>query len=104
MTQTTGVESIKASFNPVIKFVAPGPDVAKQTKKNIPNTIEAPNSQMLNLINNFLTSFTYSDFVFFSSIMLLLYSICFIIYRIMPSKLIVISYYIFNTMYYIVHK
>ena len=71
------------------------------TKKNIPNTIEAPNSQMLNLINNFLTSFTYSDFVFFSSIMLLLYSICFIIYRIMPSKLIVISYYIFMILFFI---
>ena len=71
------------------------------TKKNIPNTIEAPDSQMLNLINNFLTSFTYSDFVFFSSIMLLLYSICFIIYRIMPSKPIVISYYIFMILFFI---
>ena len=62
------------------------------TKKKIPNTIEPPDSQILDLINNFLTNFTYSDFVLFSSIMLLLYSICFIIYRLMPSKPIAISY------------
>jgi len=71
------------------------------TKKKIPNTIETPDSQILNLINNFLTSFTYGDFVLFSSIMLLLYSICFIIYRIMPSKPIVVSYYVFIVLFFI---
>ena len=71
------------------------------TKKKIPNTIEPPDSQILDLINNFLTNFTYSDFVLFSSIMLLLYSICFIIYRLMPSKPIVISYYVFIVLFFI---
>ncbi len=71
------------------------------TKKKISNTIETPDSQILNLINNFLTSFTYGDFVLFSSIMLLLYSICFIIYRIMPSKPIVVSYYVFIVLFFI---
>ena len=71
------------------------------TKKKIPNTIETPDSQILNLINNFLTSFTYGDFVLFSSIMLLLYSICFIIYRLMPSKPIFVSYYIFIVLFFI---
>ena len=71
------------------------------TKKKIPNTIEPPDSQILDLINNFLTNFTYSDFVLFSSIMLLLYSICFIIYRLMPSKPIAISYYVFIVLFFI---
>ena len=71
------------------------------TKKKIPNTIETPDSQILNLINNFLTSFTYGDFVLFSSIMLLLYSICFIIYRLMPSKPIFVSYYVFIVLFFI---
>mgnify|MGYP001296725955 CR=1 FL=1 len=71
------------------------------TKKKIPNTIEPPDSQILDLINNFLTSFTYSDFVFFSSIMLLLYSGCFIIHRLIPSKPIVVLYYIFIVLFFI---
>jgi len=71
------------------------------TKKKIPNIIEPPDSQILNLINNFLTNFTYSDFVLFSSIVLLLCSICFIIYRLMPSKPIVISYYVFIVLFFI---
>lgn len=71
------------------------------TKKKIPNTIEQPDSQILDLINNFLISFTYSDFVLFSSIMLLLYSICFIIYRIMPSKPIFVSCYLFIILFFI---
>ena len=71
------------------------------TKKKIPNTIEPPDSQILDLINNFLTNFTYSDFVLFSSIMLLLYSICFIIYRLMPSRPIAISYYVFIVLFFI---
>ena len=71
------------------------------TKKNIPNTIEAPDSQILNLINNFLTSFTYNDFMLFSSIMLLCYSICFLIYRINSSRIVSISYYLFMILFFI---
>ena len=37
------------------------------TKQKISHTLETPDSQILNLINNFLSSFTYGDFIFFSS-------------------------------------
>ena len=37
--QTIGVESICASAIPVIRFVAPGPEVAKQTP-TFPETLE----------------------------------------------------------------
>ena len=62
-------------------------------KQKIPNALEVPDSKTLNLINNFLASFTYSDFIFFSSLMLLFYSISFIFYRINPSNLTVLFYY-----------
>ena len=71
------------------------------TKQKIPHTLETPDSQILNLINNFLSSFTYGDFIFFSSLMLLLYSISFIIYRLNPSRSIIISYYLCMVLFFL---
>ena len=70
-------------------------------KQKIPNALEVPDSKTLNLINNFLASFTYSDFIFFSSLMLVFYSISFIFYRINPSNLTVLFYYFFIVLFFL---
>ena len=59
------------------------------TKQKIPNTLEIPDSKILNMINNFLASFTYGDFIFFSSLMFLFYSISFTLYRMTLSTYLV---------------
>ena len=63
------------------------------TKQKISNTLEIPDSQILNMINNFLASYTYGDFIFFSSLMFLFYSISFTLYRIALSTYSVVLYY-----------
>ena len=71
------------------------------TKQKIPNTLEIPDSQILNMINNFLASFTYGDFIFFSSLMLLFYSISLTLYRITLSTFSVGLYYCFMFLFFL---
>ena len=70
-------------------------------KQKIPNALEVPDSQILNFINNFLASFTYSDFIFFTSLILFFYSISSIFYRINPSNLTVLFYYFFIVLFFL---
>lgn len=71
------------------------------TKQKISNTLEIPDSQILNMINNFLASYTYGDFIFFSSLMFLFYSISFTLYRIALSTYSVVLYYFFMLLFFL---
>ncbi|MEC7822707.1 MAG: SH3 domain-containing protein [Candidatus Neomarinimicrobiota bacterium] len=57
------------------------------TKNKIPNLIEPPQSLIIDSINMILNNFTYRNFVFFTSISILLSSILFIIYKIRSTKI-----------------
>tara|TARA_A100000164_G_scaffold92172_1_gene79731 strand:+ start:18129 stop:18869 length:741 start_codon:yes stop_codon:yes gene_type:complete len=71
------------------------------TKQKIPNTLEIPDSQILNMINNFLASFTYEEFIFFSSLMLLFFSLSFTLHRIIMSSFSARLYYFFMLLFFL---
>ena len=71
------------------------------TKQKIPNTLEIPDSQILNMINNFLASFTYEEFIFFSSLMLLFFSLSFTLHRIIMSSFSAGLYYFFMLLFFL---
>jgi tetratricopeptide (TPR) repeat protein len=62
-------------------------------KQRIANTLEVPNSNILNIINNFFASFTLQDFIFFSATVLLLMSFSSVIHRLTLSRFILIVQY-----------
>ena len=70
-------------------------------KQKIPNALEVPDSQILNFINNFLASFAYSDFIFFSSLMLFFYSVSSVFYRVNPSNSTTLYYYLFMILFFL---
>ena len=63
-------------------------------KSKIPNLIELPESLIIDSINMILDNFTYRNFVFLTSILILLSSILFIIYKIRPSQINKRIYYL----------
>ena len=63
-------------------------------KSNIPNLIEPPESLIIDSLNMILDNFTYRNFVFLTSILILLSSILFIIYKIRPSQINKRIYYL----------
>ena len=64
------------------------------TKSKIPNLIEPPESLIIDSLNMILDNFTYRNFVFLTSILILLSSILFIIYKIRPSQINKRIYYL----------
>ena len=64
------------------------------TKSKIPNLIEPPESLIIDSVNMILDNFTYRNFVFLTSILILLSSILFIIYKIRPSQINKRIYYL----------
>ena len=63
-------------------------------KSKIPNLIEPPESLIIDSLNMILDNFTYRNFVFLTSILILLSSILFIIYKIRPSQINKRIYYL----------
>ena len=63
-------------------------------KSKIPNLIEPPESLIIDSVNMILDNFTYRNFVFLTSILILLSSILFIIYKIRPSQINKRIYYL----------
>ena len=64
------------------------------TQSKIPNLIEPPESLIIDSLNMILDNFTYRNFVFLTSILILLSSILFIIYKIRPSQINKRIYYL----------
>ena len=64
------------------------------TKSKIPNLIEPPESLIIDSLNMILDNFTYRNFVFLTSILILLSSILFIVYKIRPSQINKRIYYL----------
>ena len=71
------------------------------TKRKIANLIEPPESSILHLINIFFSSFTYNNFIFFTSISIFLSSIFFLLSRIRPIPLNRLMYYIFLFLFFV---
>ena len=71
------------------------------TKRKIANLIEPPKSSILHLISIFFSSFTYNNFVFFTSISILLSSIFFLLSKIRPITLNRLIYYIFLSLFFV---
>jgi len=63
-------------------------------KSKIPNLIEPPESLIIDSLNMILDNFTYRNFVFLTSILILLSSILFTIYKIRPSQINKRIYYL----------
>jgi len=63
-------------------------------KSKIPNLIEPPESLIIDSLNMILDNFTYRNFVFLTSILILLSSILFIVYKIRPSQINKRIYYL----------
>ena len=63
-------------------------------KSKIPNLIEPPESLIIDSLNMILNNFTYRNFVFLTSILILLSSILFIVYKIRPSQINKRIYYL----------
>ena len=63
-------------------------------KSKIPNLIEPPESLIIDSVNMILDNFTYRNFVFLTSILILLSSILFIVYKIRPSQINKRIYYL----------
>ena len=57
------------------------------TKNKIPSLIEPPDFLIIDSLNMILDNFTYRNFVFLTSILILLSSILFIMYKIKPSEI-----------------
>ncbi|MBC8300397.1 MAG: hypothetical protein H8E55_32050 [Pelagibacterales bacterium] len=70
-------------------------------KQKIPNALEVPDSQILSSIKNFLASFAYSDFIFFSSLMFFFYSVSSVLYRVNPSNSTALYYYLFMILFFL---
>ena len=62
-------------------------------KSKIPNLIEPPEFLIIDSLNMILDNFTYHNFVFLTSVLILLSSILFIFYKIRPSKINRRTYY-----------
>ena len=71
------------------------------TNQKITITLEILDSKIFKMINNFLSSFIYSDFIFFSSLMFLFYSISFTLYRMTLSTYLVGLYYCFMFLFFL---
>ena len=71
------------------------------TKRKIANLIEPPQSSILNLISIFFSSFTYNNFIFFTSISIFLSSIFFLLSKIRPIPLNRLICYIFLSLFFI---
>ena len=63
-------------------------------KSKIPNLIEPPDFLIIDSLNMILDSFTYRNFVFLTSVLILLSSILFILYKIRPSEINKRLYYL----------
>ena len=63
-------------------------------KSKIPNLIEPPESLIIDSLNMILDNFTYRNFVFLTSILILLSSTLFIVYKIRPSQINKRIYYL----------
>ena len=57
------------------------------TKNKIPNLIEPPDFLIIDSLNMILDNFTYRNFVFLTSILILFSSILFIMHKVMPSEM-----------------
>jgi len=64
------------------------------TKSKIPNLIEPPEFLIIDSLNMVLDNFTYRNFVFLTSVLILLSSVLFIFYKIRPSRINRRMYYL----------